>query len=83
MLEVTPLSVEAEGHGYGMGLVREEIAGVACYGHGGFWSTLAWYCPDLDLTVAAAATNVTAKDAVSQMVEGAIAIVAGATDDGP
>lgn len=83
MMEVTPQSLEADGHGYGMGIVREEIAGVTCYGHGGFWSTLAWYCPDVDLTVAAAATNVTAKDAVSRMVEGAVAIVAGSLDGEP
>jgi D-alanyl-D-alanine carboxypeptidase len=83
MIEVTPQSLDEEGHGYGMGLVREEIAGVTCYGHGGFWSTLAWHCPDLDLTVAAAATNVTAKDAVTEMVQGAVATVAGTTGRGP
>jgi D-alanyl-D-alanine carboxypeptidase len=83
MIEPTPLSLGSDGHGYGMGLVREEIAGVTCYGHGGFWSTLAWHCPDLDLTVAAATTEVTAKDAVSTMVEGAVGVVAGATDGGP
>jgi D-alanyl-D-alanine carboxypeptidase len=83
MIEVTPASVEAEGHGYGMGLVREEIEGVTCYGHGGFWSTLAWHCPEIDLTVAAAANNVTAKDVVSDMVQRAVAIVAGATDEAP
>ena len=75
MLEVTPRSIEAGGEAYGMGVVREEIEGVTCYGHGGFWGTLAWHCPEIDLTVAAAATNVTAKQTVSAMVQGAVAAV--------
>ena len=78
MLEVTPQSVEADARGYGLGIVRAEFDGVVCYGHGGFWGILAWHCPDINLTVAAAATNVTARDAVETMVEGAIRICAAA-----
>jgi len=78
MLEITPQSVEADGRGYGLGIVRAEFDGLVCYGHGGFWGILAWHCPDVDLTVVAAATNVTARDAVETMVEGAIRIYAAA-----
>ena len=78
MLEVTPQSVEADARGYGLGIVRAEFDGVVCYGHGGFWGILAWHCPGINLTVAAAATNVTARDAVETMVEGAIRICAAA-----
>jgi D-alanyl-D-alanine carboxypeptidase len=78
MLEVTPQSVAADARGYGMGIVRAEFDGVVCYGHGGFWGILAWHCPAINLTVAAAATNVTARDAVEKMVNGAIKIYAAA-----
>jgi D-alanyl-D-alanine carboxypeptidase len=78
MLEVTPQSVEADGRGYGLGIVHAEFDGVVCYGHGGFWGILAWHCPEIDLTVVAAATNVTAQDAVETMVNGAIRIYAAA-----
>lgn len=76
MLEVTPQSVEADTNGYGMGISREEYDGVVCYGHGGFWGILARHCPEIDLTVVAAATNVTAQDAVAIMVARAIRISA-------
>ena len=78
MLEVTPQSLEADAEGYGLGIVRARLNGVVCYGHGGFWGILAWHCPELNVTVVAAATNVTGRHAVEAMVDGAIRICAAA-----
>jgi D-alanyl-D-alanine carboxypeptidase len=76
MIEATPQSLKAGARSYGMGIVRAEFDGVMCYGHGGFWGILAWHCPAINLTVAAAATNVTARDAAEKMVDEAIRIYA-------
>jgi D-alanyl-D-alanine carboxypeptidase len=58
MLAVTPQSEHGEGispgGGYGMGIGRQPIDGLVCYGHGGYWGTLARYCPAADLMVVAA-----------------------------
>jgi D-alanyl-D-alanine carboxypeptidase len=43
--------------GYGMGFFIREYAGETCYEHSGFWGTLAVYCPETDITVAAAVTD--------------------------
>lgn len=45
MAEPTPQSLAVR-QDYGLGLSRLTIAGRACIGHGGFWSHLAWVCPD-------------------------------------
>jgi D-alanyl-D-alanine carboxypeptidase len=68
MLTVSRQSEGAEGippgGGYGMGISRSNIAGLVCYGHGGYWGTLARYCPSADLTVVAA-MNRTPDDAAT------------------
>lgn len=38
--------------GYGLGLGRQVIEGVECFGHPGFWSSTMVYCPSLDLAFA-------------------------------
>jgi D-alanyl-D-alanine carboxypeptidase len=38
--------------GYVLGLIRMNVAGVTCWGHGGRWGTLAFHCPSIDLTIA-------------------------------
>jgi D-alanyl-D-alanine carboxypeptidase len=38
--------------GYGLGLLRMEVAGVTCWGHGGRWGSVALHCPSIDLTIA-------------------------------
>lgn len=45
MAQPTPQS-RASGADYGLGLSLLTIGGRACIGHGGFWSHLAWVCPD-------------------------------------
>lgn len=36
---------------YGLGLMRADVDGRACYGHGGAWGTQVWYCPERDLSL--------------------------------
>lgn len=57
MIAPTPQSLAAGGGGYGMGLARRSVAGDDCYGHGGFWGVVAWYCPGADLAVAGFVSN--------------------------
>lgn len=54
MLVVTEQSRSERPGGYAMGIGQGEHGGVVCYGHSGFWGTMARYCPALDLTVVAA-----------------------------
>jgi D-alanyl-D-alanine carboxypeptidase len=58
LLAITPQSQRGEeaapGGGYGMGIGRQTIGDLVCFGHGGYWGTLARYCPAIDLTVVAA-----------------------------
>jgi D-alanyl-D-alanine carboxypeptidase len=37
----------------GLFLYRTELAGQVAWGHGGYWGTTVWACPNLDLTVTA------------------------------
>ncbi len=50
--QMTALTTVTAPTGYGLGLVRAEIEGEICWGHGGFWGTSALHCPVLDLTIA-------------------------------
>lgn len=45
MARPTPQSRDS-GADYGLGVSLLTIGGRACIGHGGFWSHLAWVCPD-------------------------------------
>jgi len=78
MLAPTPQSAGQPGVGYGMGIGRGEADGVVCYGHGGFWGTLARHCPELDITVVGAVTNNEANAALRALTQGAIRRVADA-----
>lgn len=79
MLVPTPQSSgERPGVGYGMGIGRGETDGVVCYGHGGFWGTLARHCPELDITVVTAITNNANREALGAITQGAIQRVAAA-----
>jgi hypothetical protein len=60
-----------------MGIAKSDIDGTVCYGHGGFWGTLAYHCPAIDLTVTAAA-NLATSPAVSDLAVGAIRLAAAA-----
>lgn len=78
MLVMSPQSLAAGPGGYGMGIGRGQHGQVICYGHGGFWGTLARHCPALDLTVTAAVNSTTARAALGAIVAGAIGRTAAA-----
>ena len=65
-------SLESGEGGYGMGLGEITIDGVACYGHEGFWGTLAWHCPAVDVTVVGAMTDTLGRDALRGLTRGAL-----------
>lgn len=67
--------------GYGMGIAQSNADGVICYGHGGFWGTVARHCPAIDLTVAAA-VNHTSDPALRAVVESATRLAATAITRG-
>ncbi|WP_300574033.1 serine hydrolase [Phenylobacterium sp.] len=69
MTAPTPQSVAAGGGGYGMGLARRSVAGEDCYGHGGFWGVVAWYCPGADLAVAGFVSNTNQIAALSLLTD--------------
>ncbi len=48
--------LDGEG-GYAMGFFIRDYAGETCLEHSGFWGTLAIYCPDTNIAVAAAVTD--------------------------
>ncbi len=75
MLVMSPQSIAAGGTAYGMGISRLDHAGVACYGHGGFWGTDAWHCPTIDLTVAAAVTHTASRANLRAMTLEALRLV--------
>jgi len=56
-LEGVPLSEEAgwdeEPSSHGMFLFRREIGGETWWGHGGYWGTTAYTCPERDVTIVA------------------------------
>lgn len=62
----------AAGSGYAMGLFIREFAGETCYEHSGFWGTLAVYCPQSDVTVAAAVTDASGFRALPAFVRAAV-----------
>lgn len=75
MLAVSPQSANDGGaSGYGMGIGRGEIAGVACYGHSGFWGTVARYCPSVDVGVFVA-TNRATDQTTPALAKAALAVV--------
>ena len=52
MLTIGPADDGVHKDGYGMGIGRQVIEGVECFGHPGFWSSTMVYCPSLDLAFA-------------------------------
>ncbi|MEH6665804.1 MAG: serine hydrolase domain-containing protein [Brevundimonas sp.] len=72
MTAPTPQSVAAGGGGYGMGLARRSVADEACYGHGGFWGVVAWYCPGADLAVSGFVSNADQIAALSLLTDEAL-----------
>jgi D-alanyl-D-alanine carboxypeptidase len=61
---------------YRMGLWVTEVDGLTVYRHTGFWCTSANYVPDLDLVVTATVNQHEAKQALTEIVDGAIRLVA-------
>jgi D-alanyl-D-alanine carboxypeptidase len=59
------------GYDVGMGIRRRTYAGVTCWSHSGFWSSIMLYCPSLDLAVAA--TSNQASDEHLEHTEGLLA----------
>lgn len=72
MMEPSAQSLVADSP-YGMGLARMNVAGEPCFGHGGYWGTVAWHCPARDVTVAAAVTNTNGRDALRTLRDSALA----------
>ncbi len=76
MREPSAPSLAGGATAYGMGLARMVHAGLVCHGHGGFWGTDAWHCPAIDLTVTAAVTTTTGREALRAMTMDAIRLAA-------
>jgi D-alanyl-D-alanine carboxypeptidase len=82
MLVVTPQSETGPeshpGSGYGMGIGRGRIGSLVCYGHGGYWGTLARYGPSAVVTVVAA-MNRTPDSAytLGKLINAAVLLAAG------
>jgi D-alanyl-D-alanine carboxypeptidase len=72
MLVMSPQSLAEGPGGYGMGIGRVQYDDVVCYGHGGFWGTLARHCPAIDLTVTAAVNGTTGRPALAAITAGAV-----------
>jgi len=54
MLTIPPVNrAAAGGNDYALGIHRDSFSGVDCWGHSGFFGSGAYYCPRLDLTLAA------------------------------
>jgi D-alanyl-D-alanine carboxypeptidase len=51
MLTVPQTNERSPGGAYAMGISRRNIAGNICWGHTGFWGTLAYYCPKAKITI--------------------------------
>lgn len=74
MMRASPQS-RTEG-GYGLGLFVHEIAGETCYGHAGFWGSLAYHCPEIDLTLSGAVTDQSGYGALTELIHQVIALTA-------
>lgn len=81
MAAPTPQSVAAGGGGYGMGLARRSVADEECYGHGGFWDVVAWYCPGADLAVSGFVSNTDQIAALSLLTDEALRLCLDASGD--
>ncbi len=75
MIEPSPQSIASGEGGYGMGLARIMINEQTCYGHGGFWGTEVWHCPDIDVTVAGAVSSTSGQEALRGMTRSALALL--------
>lgn len=51
-MPITPGPQGIGSDGYGMGLAHFTFDGIECWGHPGFWSSIAMFCPALDLALA-------------------------------
>jgi len=49
---MTTVSTAGRSDAAALGLFRHRIAGTECWGHPGYWGTVAYACPDLDLAFA-------------------------------
>ena len=54
LITPSPQSQAGGQGGYAMGFFLRAYGDETCYGHSGFWGTLAVYCPETDVTVTAA-----------------------------
>jgi len=74
MLSPSPQSL-AEG-GYGMGVFVHSIANTSCFGHAGFWGSLAYHCPEIGLTLSGAVTDQSGYEALTTLIHDVIALQA-------
>jgi D-alanyl-D-alanine carboxypeptidase len=81
MVEPSPQSIASGEGGYGIGLARIVIDDQSCYGHGGFWGTEAWHCPDADVTVAGAVSSTSGHEALRGMTRSALALLLSESED--
>lgn len=72
LIAPTPQSLTAQPGGYAMGLFTQNLDGETCYTHSGFWGTLAWHCPQSDVTVTAAVTDPAGFSALPDFVKAAV-----------
>ena len=61
---------------YRMGVKVADVAGHTVYSHGGFFGTVGGYVPDLDLAIGATVNRTESRDALGELMEGAITVVA-------
>lgn len=81
MLETDDVARTPGGARWGLGLARQTVAGIECWGHTGFWSNFAGYCPDLDVAIAGTTNQASDEHGHGTdrfVYEGAIAVVAAA-----
>jgi D-alanyl-D-alanine carboxypeptidase len=72
MLAPSPQSLTDGGAGYGMGVAALQVGDLTCHGHSGFWGTVAWHCPQTDVTVVAVVTSTDARRVLTRLTQEAI-----------
>jgi D-alanyl-D-alanine carboxypeptidase len=72
MLAPSPQSLGDGGAGYGMGVAALQVGDLTCHGHSGFWGTVAWHCPQIDVTVVAVVTSTDARQVLTRLTQEAI-----------
>ena len=56
------------------GIFRQEVAGVECWGHEGFWGVRVFRCPDLGLTLVASFSQATPPPSFTGATLGAVVL---------